>query len=413
MEKLQALDWADQYFIVGVIAVFSLMLVIMAIMYYYSRQSRRMMDQLKETTKALEHELNYDPLTGLYNRRGFYKKMTPVVAGEPDRTFVFIYANICGLKVINEVYGVEVGDHVLIQFADYLKSSNVQGEVYARMDADRFIICVKHSDFSMSRILAASKQKFVNAEVTFTFNVRFGIYYEEENTMPLNAMCDRAKAAKRNIKDLFYAPYAVWDESMREAIVAEQMLGDELLPALADNQFKVYYQPIVAVESGEIVSAEALIRWIHPSRGIISPGIFIPMFEKSAAITKLDIFVGQTVSLFVKDRLNQGKRMVPVSINLSQMDFYREGIQDAVEDAIKSADISHTFIRLELTESAYINNQEVVVAQLRQFQEKGIKVLMDDFGSGYSNFNTLHRVPVDILKLDRYFKAGHGIFRRL
>ncbi|SEA21804.1 diguanylate cyclase (GGDEF) domain-containing protein [Eubacterium aggregans] len=324
-----------------------------------------------------------DPLTGLLDRSGFLCYVENQLKANNGAQYTIIYGNIHNFKVINEIRGTQVGDKVLIDFAE--KFSSCSHLEAARMESDHFILCIPLEDFDVDRLVGLSQNQYKDIRYT----ARFGIYRIRDLTMSVNAMCDRAKAAKRYITDEYYVPYAIWDETMREEIVSEGILSTELKPAIEAGEFVVYYQPIVDAKTQEIASAEALIRWNHPKYGFISPGKFIPVFEKNASIAKLDYFVGITVVNFIQSRLSVGKAIVPISVNASRMDFHNHQIAHLIISKVDCLGVPPELLRIEVTESIYALEPKQILTEIQQMRTYGIQVLLDDFGSGYSSFNTL------------------------
>ena len=203
-------------------------------------------------------------------------------------------------------------------------------------------------------------------------------------------------------------PYAIFDTSMRVAYMAKNELANDISSALKNEEMVVYYQPIYSAKEHKLASAEALIRWIHPSRGLISPAFFVPSMEESGQITEADYFVASTVKKLLEDRYHEKRPIVPVEVNLTWMDFYdRETISKLINGA-KNTDLPKGTLCLEITESTYSSLTDVKEVFLNQFREVGCKVLVDDFGSGYSSFSTIADINFDVLKLDMGFVRQIG-----
>ena len=232
---------------------------------------------------------------------------------------------------------------------------------------------------------------------------RCGIFYVEEGDMAVSGMIDRAKLAKEYITDEYVKPYAVFDKSMRIAYVDKAKLASELEDALINNEFKVYFQPVVNPVTGKLASAEALVRWQHPDKGFISPALFVPALEKNGYISKLDMYVFKHVRQFLEERYEQGLPIVPVSTNLSWMDFYDEDMMNWIVNDMCEYTKPKWLVRFEITETSYTAieaNRNKILEKLREY---GATILMDDFGSGYSSFGLLQDYNFDILKIDMQF----------
>ena len=205
------------------------------------------------------------------------------------------------------------------------------------------------------------------------------------------------------VKTSYVKPYAYYNNTMRENIVMEQMLMSECDAAIRENQFEVYYQPVCNALDGSIISAEALVRWRHPEKGMISPGIFIPLFERNGYISVLDRYIWDKVCAMLKRRREQNLDVVPISMNVSRVDFYSHSLCDDIIKIVEKYGLEPQLLRLEVTESSYSDNPQTVMETVKKLQDYGFTIMMDDFGSGYSSLNTLKDLPVDILKIDMKF----------
>ena len=338
-----------------------------------------------------------DSLTKCYNRIGFINKVTKLLNENPKEYYTLIYSNICNFKVINEIYGFDNGDKILIDYSERLKQE--KHLVCGRMDSDHFILCIRKQDFDTDILLKLSSGVFCNIQ----YRVRFGIYGVKDRTLSVNAMCDRAKAAKKYITNEFFVPYAIWDERMIEQIVSEGVMATDLTSGLNNHEFCVVYQPIVDAKTKKVVSAESLIRWEHHQYGMISPVKFIPVLEKTSAITKLDYFVGSTVFQMIHKRILNKLPVVPISINTSRADFHTHQMAIKIVERAQNLKIPSKLFRLEVTESIYSVEEKVIQRELDELRNSGVQIMLDDFGSGYSSFNTLHNISVDIIKIDMKF----------
>ena len=205
------------------------------------------------------------------------------------------------------------------------------------------------------------------------------------------------------VKTSYVKPYAYYNNTMRENIVMEQMLMSECDAAIRENQFEVYYQQVCNALDGSIISAEALVRWQHPEKGMISPGIFIPLFERNGYISVLDRYIWDKVCAMLKRRREQNLDVVPISMNVSRVDFYSHSLCDDIIKIVEKYGLEPQLLRLEVTESSYSDNPQTVMETVKKLQDYGFTIMMDDFGSGYSSLNTLKDLPVDILKIDMKF----------
>ena len=186
-------------------------------------------------------------------------------------------------------------------------------------------------------------------------------------------------------------------------MIEEQLITGNMEAALLENQFTIYLQPIFNPVKNTVVSAEALVRWFHPVHGMVSPGKFIPVFERNGFIVRLDRFVWEEACRLQRKLLDAGKPIVPISVNLSRLNFYSPDLPDFLSGLLKKYELKPWMLKLEVTESAYTDNQQQLLAMIATFKELGFPILMDDFGSGYSSLNMLKDMPLDTLKVDMAF----------
>lgn len=347
-----------------------------------------------------------DVLTGGYNRWGFIRTTERLLNEVPDRTkYAVLFFNVKNFKAVNELFGVESGDVVLQNIFRTLTHSKLSPVITARVESDHFVCLIEKKNLDFEELTSVCDNKFVKDGKRMNLIIRCGIFYVEEKPMKILGMIDRAKLAKRYITDEYVQPYMVYDHSMQVAYIDKAKLAGELQEGIAKEQFKVYYQPVIDTKTGKIASAEALIRWIHPDKGFISPALFIPALEENGHISELDFYVLKKVWQFINDRCENNKFVVPISVNLSWMDFYDEIMMEKIlkeMDCFRENGREH-MARFEITETSYAAIRENRSGILESLRIKNAKILLDDFGSGFSSFGMLQDYDFDILKIDMSF----------
>ena len=347
-----------------------------------------------------------DVLTGGYNRWGFIRTTERLLNEVPDRTkYAVLFFNVKNFKAVNELFGVESGDVVLQNIFRTLTHSKLSPVITARVESDHFVCLIEKKNLDFEELTSVCDNKFVKDGKRMNLIIRCGIFYVEEKPMKILGMIDRAKLAKRYITDEYVQPYMVYDHSMQVAYIDKAKLAGELQEGIAKEQFKVYYQPVIDTKTGKIASAEALIRWIHPDKGFISPALFIPALEENGHISELDFYVLKKVWQFINDRCENNKFVVPISVNLSWMDFYDEIMMEKIlkeMDCFRENGREH-MARFEITETSYVAIRENRSGILESLRIKNAKILLDDFGSGFSSFGMLQDYDFDILKIDMSF----------
>lgn len=352
----------------------------------------------------LQHYIEIDSLTGLYRREAFYKKTTELLHTNSYVPYAIVYLDISCFKVINDLFHIETGNKILQTTANYFKRTiNPLVGLSSRVEADHFILCVPQDTLNIERMI--SELDFVIQSLNISHNILFyaGVYVVTDISLPVDQMCDRASMALRKIKGNYATRYAYYDASLRERMLKEQMIVRDMDFALQDNQFTIFLQPIYNSRTKTIVSAEALVRWFHPESGMISPGYFVPVFERNGFVVRLDRYVWEVTCKFLRGQLDAGKKIVPVSVNVSRLNFYSFDLVIFLLNLIKKYNIEPWMLKLEVTESAYTDNPQQLASIIRQFKEIGFPVLMDDFGSGYSSLNMLKNLQFDVLKVDMAF----------
>lgn len=351
----------------------------------------------------LRRHVELDSLTEIYNRETFYRKAAERMQAAKHRKFVIVYLDISCFKVINDLFRMETGNLVLKTAAYYFKAMVGQEGIAGRMEADHFALCMPKDRLQIEQLLKGLDSTMKSLGISHHVLFYAGIYPVENTYLPVDQMCDRAHMALNQIKGNYMHRYAVYDESMREVMLEEQMIVRDMEFALQERQFCIFLQPIYDQQTCKIVGAEALVRWNHPKKGMISPASFIPVFERNGFIVRLDRFVWEEVCRLLRQRIQSGGSVTPVSVNVSRLNFYNENLLNYLQELVRKYGLQPELLRLEITETAYTENPRQLIEMVRKFREAGFQVLMDDFGSGYSSLNMLKNLPVDILKIDMAF----------
>ena len=363
---------------------------------------------LKQTHASFLHNLRHDRLTNLYNKKAFCRRAAEVIAQEPDREFEIMRFNIARFKVINDLFGEETGDRLLKYVAHFLKSISLEPCVYGRLYADNFLLCYPTEGEVRSHLIHSLQMLAESFALDYRIDFYFGVYTVHDPEMSVTTMLDRATMGLSKAAHNGLVVCGEYDEDMRDCIVNEQVIVNNMHGSLKRGEFVVYFQPKYDLMSEKIVGAEALVRWLHPQLGFISPIKFVPIFERNGFIYQLDKYVWERTCQQLRKDIDEGRPVLPISINVSRIDFYSPNIVQVFESLIRKYDIPPRLLELELTESAYVENPQQIIEITKKLQAKGFPILMDDFGSGYSSLNMLKDMPVDILKIDLKFLADSG-----
>ncbi|MGI6060007.1 MAG: EAL domain-containing protein [Blautia sp.] len=374
-----------------------------------SRENELLIEQKNEELRYL---LDHDALTGLYNRSTFCRKTADFLRQNPEGTYNMVQFDIERFKVINELYGNFMGDRILLLIAEGLQKCLKSKGTYGRLEADHFAVCLPAGTEELQQVRDQMEKSLASVKIEQKINLYYGVYTIEDRGMSVDLMCDRANLALRTVKGNSNRAYAVYNDELHQVVLSEQQLTNSMEEALLQRQFEVYYQPVVDLNTGDVVSAEALVRWNHPEKGMVSPGFFIPFFEHNGFIIKLDAYIREEVCRNMLELRRRGLRNIPVSVNVSRLEFYDPNLCRSIIDLTERYRLEPQMMRLEITESAYTDNPQQLLAAMKELQNYGFQVLMDDFGSGYSSLNMLKDVPVDILKMDMKFLEDQGISGR-
>ena len=353
--------------------------------------------------RQIIQDVERDELTGLYTRGFFFeycRRLPP-----PSQPRDVIAVDVDHFRLVNEVYGKGFADELLCAVAEGIHEIVREGfGISCRADVDLFYLLLDHrEDYEavyarlMDRVHALSRQSNVR--------LRMGVYTGVDAARPLEWYCVAAKAACDTIRGNYARTVVLYDDTLHERELYNERLIADMENAIAQKQFTVYYQPKYDIrgEKPRLYSAEALVRWIHPELGFISPGAFIPLFEENGLISKLDDFVWRQAAAQIrawKDRLGVD---MSVSVNLSRMDFYDTRLKERLLEIVRENGIPVESFVLEVTESAYSQNMDRMLKTVGELREAGFRIEMDDFGSGYSSLNMLCLMPIDALKIDMKF----------
>lgn len=353
-------------------------------------------------TASLINKVERDELTGLYNKQFFMKNVADWMRQHPEQRFDLMCVGIERFRLINERFGTAKGDE-LLRYISRLLETATRPIYSAHFSADIFFMLLPHRDKYDSELLKSWYKKVNDFPINMDIKLHCGIYGIESSELPVSVMCDRAQLASEKNKGIYDSAFFMYDSSLRQKLLEEQFIADNMQTALKDGQFHVYYQPKYDLNNEHIAGAEALVRWVHPERGMISPGVFIPIFEHSGFISQLDHYVWETACRDIRRWMDRKLSPIAVSINVSRADIYNPNLSGILLALLKKYDVPIKYLHLEITESAYTDNPEQIIVEVGNLRKLGFIVEMDDFGSGYSSLNMLSEMPVDVLKLDMRF----------
>lgn len=359
--------------------------------------------QMYESWEQEKYKASHDSLTGLLNRDQFYEDVHDMVNKYHDTTFYLICSNIKDFKFINEIFGMEKGNQVLIKQAKLMASNPSERTICARLMNDRFALCLPREEFDEKRV--ADSVKELQREFSgnsFHLHTYMGVYEIRDRDEAVSIMVDKANIAADTIKNNYDCCVVYYDEHLLEISIEQRRLLGEFEPALQKGEFVMYLQPQVN-RDGAAKGAEALVRWVHPSRGILTPYAFIDILENAGLIYKLDLYIWEKAAQKLAEWKEKGYGSYHISVNISTKDFYIIDIYETFTGLINKYGIAASNLHLEITETTLMTDFEKNMNIIHKLQDVGFRVEIDDFGSGYSSLNMLKDISADVLKIDMGF----------
>lgn len=370
------------------------------------------------TTQKIEQFSDHDVLTGLMKYDIFCNKLRQAMRrGMKDSNIVVVYSDLKHFKYINETYGYDVGNWLLQRFCDNITKDVKRIIGSARVYSDNIVYAAECPDYiSDERIYeeVLKQTAIINKELQDSFmdnniSVCTGVFIVKNAQMDVEVAVSNANMARKEAKKKASDNVMLFDNEMMESVVRQMQLNAELPDAILNKEIKVYYQPKIESGTGKIVGGEALVRWQKQDGSFVYPDQFIPGFEENGLIVDVDYCVYESVFQMIKERVDMELPLVPISMNISRVHLKDDTFLEFVKGLFQKYQIPPEYVEFELTESIYIENLERTLVLIKELRKMGIKISMDDFGSGYSSLNVLNNLPIDILKLDKVFLDGSSL----
>lgn len=388
---------------VTVIAITVAVLGLIILLLVYNLRSK------SKSNQQIQNLLYRDTLTGLDNLDKFLAECGSLLKSVPEGGYALIYSDINQFKTINDRYGFTAGDQLLRAYAQIIQESVQEGEYCARVSSDNFVLLLKYRDWETLCTRITDIQKATDSWIQRTgfpapVLTAFGVYLvDKAEKQDVQLMLDLANYARRSAKNTSKSAIVLYDRQMRQNTLLRKELTDRLPAALSAHEFVPYFQPKVNMITGEIIGSEALVRWDHPERGLLAPGVFIPVFEENGSIVEIDWYIYEAVCHTLRSWMDRGLPVHPVSCNFSSIHFDHMDFTHRVTALADRYGVPHELLELEITESIIVMNPKQVAAQIASLREKGFMTAIDDFGSGYSSLGQLEQMTARVLKLDRSF----------
>ena len=357
--------------------------------------------RLCESAATLQ-AVEFEPVTGFYTANAFRHHARNIVSAEPEGHFDLILMRLENLAYLRERYGTTAVNSLLTHFGTFIRANSDHTQIVSRYSEDRLLLLCRHEDGDICGALRQCRDLMRQSAPIPNYSVKLAIYSAIPAEEPMESLYQHLLLALQSITGQHDKDIVFYDARMSESNDRLHKIEECMEQALTEKQFMVYYQPKHDATSRRLVGAEALIRWIHPEYGFMSPGDFIPLFEQNGFITQVDLYIWKKVCEDLRRWEDLGLPTVPISVNASRRDFIHLDSADAVIAPVLEFHVNQELLHIEITESLSIAN-EAVTQKVKAIRDLGFKIELDDFGSGQSSLGTLKDIPMDIIKLDMSF----------
>lgn len=369
----------------------------------------RMLKNAEKDQRELNRKLNYDALTGLPVYNKFVDKLEAYMAANGKVGLYFVSSDFSNFQYVNEMYGYEVGDRILHDFAVALQEKCQESILFCRVTSDHFVGVLKEDSVEDARqaylTFTNSFVKRINSRYDqCNLVIATGLYEITENDWSVSSMMDNANEARKQCKtQKVDSAVEIYTDKIRRDLENTRTIVSGMVSAYNNKEFHAYLQPKVSLHTGKVVGAEALVRWIKADGTMVMPGKFIDIFERNGFITKVDFAILDQVMEYLRDALAQGEEVVPISVNFSRRHNEYADFVPNILKRLKDYKVPGNLLEVEVTESVFMSDLNKLTNNLETLRDRGVEISVDDFGSGYSSLNLLSKVAVDTVKLDKQF----------
>ena len=369
----------------------------------------RMLKNAEKDQRELNRKLNYDALTGLPVYNKFVDKLEAYMAANGKVGLYFVSSDFSNFQYVNEMYGYEVGDRILHDFAVALQEKCQESVLFCRVTSDHFVGVLKEDSVEDARqaylTFTNSFVKRINSRYDqCNLVIATGLYEITENDWSVSSMMDNANEARKQCKtQKVDSAVEIYTDKIRRDLENTRTIVSGMVSAYNNKEFHAYLQPKVSLHTGKVVGAEALVRWIKADGTMVMPGKFIDIFERNGFITKVDFAILDQVMEYLRDALAQGEEVVPISVNFSRRHNEYADFVPNILKRLKDYKVPSNLLEVEVTESVFMSDLNKLTNNLETLRDRGVEISVDDFGSGYSSLNLLSKVAVDTVKLDKQF----------
>ncbi len=361
--------------------------------------------RLRESASTLK-EVEFDDLTGVFTRQAFFHHAQKILQDNPDIDFTLAISDIQDFTLVKERYGMKVANDLLLRNVALLRKAQVENYVFGRYDDNQFIVMAPSSE----RYAEIRKQRRGRLTIPLPEEgvavLKFGVKRSIEHDVSIKEHCRHVLMALDTIKHVYGVNYTLFDENMQKYYDRRIAIERSMVKALENGDFQIFYQPKHDSRTGELVGAEALVRWTHPEFGFLSPAEFIPVFEQTGFISEVDFYAWKRTCMNQREWQDKGLRIVPISVNCSRSELLQNDFLHKWFKPLKDSALSSQYMHLEVTESLFTEHFDKLSEVLRECKQRGVKIELDDFGTGYSSLSMFQLLPLDIIKFDMAFVKG-------
>lgn len=361
--------------------------------------------RLRESASTLK-EVEFDDLTGVFTRQAFFHHAQKVLQDNPDIDFTVAISDIQDFSLVKERYGIKVANDLLLRNVALLRKAQVENYIFGRYDDNQFVVMAPSS----GRYVEIRKERKGRLTIPLPEEgaavLKFGVKRSIEHDISIKEHCRHALMALDTIKHVYGVNYAMFDDDMQKFYNRRIAIERSMVKALENEEFQIFYQPKHDSRTGELVGAEALVRWTHPEFGFLSPAEFIPVFEQTGFISEVDFYAWKRTCMNQREWQDKGLRIVPISVNCSRSELLQNDFLHKWFKPLKDSALTSQYMHLEVTESLFTEHFDKLSDVLRECQQRGVKIELDDFGTGYSSLSMFQLLPLDIIKFDMSFVKG-------
>ena len=344
-----------------------------------------------------------NPLTGLFYDKIFLQRVDEILKNIVPNTYCMVAIDIEHFRLFNKLYGREAGDELLIHVADCIvKIRDTYNSAAGYFGGDNFGVLMPYEEELIKAFFDSIFEGVKKWNNAVGFMPALGVYIIDDVNVPAIMMYDRATMALNHVVGNYTKRICKYNSDMEEKLEEELKILSEVQIALEKDEFTFFAQPQCDISTGKIVGAESLVRWKHSTKGMIPPGVFIPVLEKNGFIADLDRHVWKKVCEWLRSWIDRGYHPVPVSINVSRIDIFSMDVPAYLKELLETYDLPAKLLKVEITESAYAESNDAIIKSVKQLQDAGFLVMMDDFGSGYSSLNMLKNVAAIVHQMQVY-----------